>query len=401
MSVDVKPLVSLIVAAYNESAIVKNNMEILCDYMVSLEGEYRWELIIVDDGSTDGTGQIIETLAQERRHIKVLHHSSNEGLGKALQDGFAITKGDFVVTCDVDLSCTPDHIERLLKKIQGGHAQIVIATPHMKGGKMTNVPLHRSVLSCGANFFLSVFFSEKISDLTSMMRVYRGPFIRSLSLRSSGMAIMPEIIYKASIMHAKIVQIPAHLDWTEQRKPHVFRRSNMKVFKHTIATLLMGFLLRPFLFFILPGFFVLLFSLYPITWLLIHFFREFSQLTEGSLLDRACDGLAQAYQLHPHTYLTAFFSLLLAIQLIALGLQSLQSKHYFEELFSLATKMFSNSQKEVSLLSDDEPRPEGQGVSWKGFRTLSNLPELNYPAQKDGASSNLDERQDPSKKHTT
>ena len=76
--------------------------------------------------------------------------------------------------------------------------------------------------------------------------------------------------------------------------------------------------------------------------MLVHFFTEFVDATGTTLLDRASHALETAYQLHPHTYLIALLSLLLAIQLIALGFQSLQSKHYYEEIFNLATKIYRN-----------------------------------------------------------
>lgn len=170
-----------------------------------------------------------------------------------------------------------------------------------------------------------------------MARVYDGDFIRSLNLRSIGMEIMPEIIYKTMLMDGRIEEVPAHLDWGTRKQP---RSSNMRIFRHTVATLLTGFLLRPVLFFIFPGFLLLLFSFYPIYWMGVHFFDEFAKATGYSLLDRACNAFAIVYQLHPHTVLIGLLSLLLAIQLIALGFQSLQNKHYFEELFNLSTKIY-------------------------------------------------------------
>ena len=185
-----------------------------------------------------------------------------------------------------------------------------------------------------------------LTSLTCMVRVYEGDFIRSMNLRSMGMEIMPEIIYKATILNAKISEIPTVLDWSQQVDPNTTRRSSMRIFRHTFATLLTGFLLRPFLFIIFPGILLLLFSLYPITWMFIHFFHEFAAInSDTSFLERSSQAIAMVFQLHPHTCLIGLLSLLLSVQLIAAGFQSLQNKHYFEEMFSLATEIRREKRK--------------------------------------------------------
>jgi cellulose synthase/poly-beta-1,6-N-acetylglucosamine synthase-like glycosyltransferase len=79
-----KPLVSLVVPAYNEASIVEKNLATLCQYMDSLEGEYRWEMIVVNDGSSDGTGALVDAFARIRDNVYVLHHMNNFGVGQAL-----------------------------------------------------------------------------------------------------------------------------------------------------------------------------------------------------------------------------------------------------------------------------------------------------------------------------
>lgn len=333
-----KPLISVIVAAYNEESIVESHLQILCDYLKGLEGEFRWELIVVNDGSRDETGLLAERFAKRYYNVFLINHVLNRGLGGALQSGFARSQGDYVVTLDIDLSCGPDYVEKLVRKMQETQSQIVVASPYMEGGKMSHVPPFRRFLSIMANKFLTTLAPGNLTNLTCMVRVYEGDFIRSLNLRSLGMEIMPEILYKSMIMNGQIVEIPAHLDWSLQKEPHVTRRSSMKIFSHTCSILLTGFLLRPFLFIILPGILLLLFSIYPNTWMFIHFFAEYGKITtDGDFLHHASMAMGAVYQLHPHTCLIGLLSLLLAIQLISSGFQSLQNKRYFEETFSLIT----------------------------------------------------------------
>src|SRR5687768_7894258 len=79
-----RPLVSVVVPAYNEAAIVEKNLRRLCEYMASLETECRWEIVFIDDGSTDGTGDLAEAFADGMSNIQVLHHPVNFGLGQAI-----------------------------------------------------------------------------------------------------------------------------------------------------------------------------------------------------------------------------------------------------------------------------------------------------------------------------
>jgi glycosyltransferase involved in cell wall biosynthesis len=333
-----KPLVSLLLSAYNEEAILEDNLSHFVAYLTTLEDRFEWEIILINDGSIDSTGVLGEKFSKANPKIKIFHHHTNYGLGKGIQTAIENSKGDYVITYDVDLSMSTDHIEKLLQKIIKSKAKVVIASPMLKGGKFEGMPAYRKILSFCANRFLSFFAAEKVSSLTSMARAYDGDFIRSLNLRSIGMEIMPEIIYKTTILHERIEEIPAGVVWhSVNGKPA--RISKMRIFRHTLATLFTGFLLKPFLFFILPGLLFFLFALYPITWLFLHFFHEYSLTPAGSFLDRASEGLASAYQLHPHTFLVSFFSLFLSIQLIALGFHSLQNKHYFEELFNFMTKL--------------------------------------------------------------
>ena len=83
-----KPLISLVVPAYNEAAIVEKNLSALCNYMESVESNYRWEMIVVNDGSSDETGKLAEAFAETRNNIQILHHPRNFGLGRALRSAF-------------------------------------------------------------------------------------------------------------------------------------------------------------------------------------------------------------------------------------------------------------------------------------------------------------------------
>lgn len=342
-----KPFVSLVVPAYNEAPIVERHLATLCQYMESLENEYRWEMIFINDGSTDQTGELAEAFAKTRDNIHVLHHVTNFGLGQAFQFAFLHCRGDYIVTLDLDLSYSPDHIRTLLTKIRDTRARIVVASPYMKGGAISNVPWVRRTLSILANRFLSSVARGNLSTLTGMVRVYDGQFVKTLNLNSMGMEINPEIIYKAMILRARIEQIPAHLDWRLEKADGAKRRSSMKMLRQTISVLLSGFLFKPFMFFIIPGFALLLFSLYVNAWMLFHFFTHYQNLPQYTwFVSRASVAVAAAYNQGPHTFFVGLMSLMLAIQLISLGILALQSKRYFEEIFHLGTAIYRSTRED-------------------------------------------------------
>jgi hypothetical protein len=235
----------------------------------------------------------------------------------------------------------------MLEKMKTSRAKIVIASPYAKGGKTIGIPFVRRVLSKYANKFLCRmatrdFFSDKLTNITGMVRAYDGPFIRSLSLWAMDVDINPEIINKAKILRARIVEVPAVLDWTPpaEGKPRVRSRiSNVRLLRSVIQSLVSGFLFRPFLFYLFPGFVLLLVSLYPLYWALRHTIHFYIALGPKDLSFgfRLSEAISQAFQLAPHAFLVGGFSVMVAIQLISLGLLALQKKRYFAELFYLTS----------------------------------------------------------------
>ncbi len=331
------PLISVVLPAYNEEALLEAHLGEIYSYLVTLEDRYRWELLIVNDGSKDHTGEIADRFAAAHKNTRVLHHPGNFGLGQALRFGFANTRGDYVVTLDVDLSYDARHIGELVDKIRVTHAKIVLASPYMEGGTIANVPLLRRTLSIWGNKFLSFFVRGHFSTLTSMVRVYDGPFIRSLNLRSMGMDIMPETLYKAMVLRARIDEVPGRLDWGPQLKYGQTRASSMRLIAHVFSTAISGFIFRPFLFLVLPGLAIGAFSLYASFWMFAHYFEAVQELGGLGSDHVLTSAFALAYTNYPHTFVTAMLSAMLAIQLLGLGAIALQNKRYFEDLFHLGS----------------------------------------------------------------
>jgi glycosyltransferase involved in cell wall biosynthesis len=355
MPADPRPLVSVIVPVYNEAALLVTHLREMVAYLATLEGRYRWELLIVNDGSRDDSGAIAETFAAGRAEVRVLHHPRNFGLGQTLRFGIANTRGDFVITFDVDLSYDVQHIGELLARAEQSKAKVVLASPYMPGGTMRNVPALRKLLSIAGNRFLRLFVKGRFSTLTCMVRLYDGPFIRSVNLRAMGMDVMPEVLYKSMVLRAHIDEIPGRLDWAPQLKFGQARTSSMRVLSHVLGTVMSGFIFRPFLFFTLPGLLLGAFSLWVNGWMFVHFFDAYRDLTLTDAGATMSHAVGLAYERFPHTFVIGLLSAMLAVQLIGLGILSLQSKRYFEELFHVASGRFHALHDQPSGEPGDEP----------------------------------------------
>jgi glycosyltransferase involved in cell wall biosynthesis len=342
MNNEVKTLISIIVPGYNEEAILTRNLEIICNYLFELESKYDWELIFVDDGSTDKTGSLADEFAKHNKKVKVIHHIVNLNLGNALQTGIANVRGTYTITLDLDLSYAPYHIGNMLDTLVNTKADIVIASPYMKGGKVTAVPFMRRIMSRWVNRFMRVAAQEKMHTFTCMVRGYKTKFLKSLNLKTKDYEINPEILYKAMILRARIIEIPAHLDWTEQRKLGDKRTSGMKIIKSFFSGLMAAFIFRPYIYFLSFGFILLLIAGYIIGWIFINTFQIMPTIHPEVVYfdERFSEAIGYAFKQRPHAFFIGGITLLASIQVLSLGFISLQSKRYFEELFHIGTSVY-------------------------------------------------------------
>src|ERR1700690_444832 len=97
MNTDTKTFISVVLPCYNEEAILQNNVSTIINYLDSKSEKYKWEIVIINDGSKDNTGEIADKLADQNINVRVIHHPVNLNLGRALQTGFRHSKGDIIV----------------------------------------------------------------------------------------------------------------------------------------------------------------------------------------------------------------------------------------------------------------------------------------------------------------
>ena len=336
-----KTFISIILPCYNEEAILPGNFEIIKTFLESRTAKYDWEILIIDDGSQDKTRVIADHIEKMNSHVRVIHHPVNLNLGNALQTGFCNAKGQIFIVLDVDLSYAVENIEKLTDKLIEESADIVIASPYMKGGKVTAVPFFRKIMSKWVNKFMRFSAQDKYHTFTGMVRAYRSDFIRSVNLKSKDYEINPEIIYKAMILRARIIEIPANLDWTEQNKFVGKRTSSIRILRSFFSGLMSAFIFRPYMFFMGIGAILMCLSMYQLVWLFIDTIAFWHKLLiQGTQEEYPFSySLAIQFKNNPQSFLVGGITFLASIQFLSLGFLSLQSKRYFEELFHISSNI--------------------------------------------------------------
>jgi len=249
-----RPLISYVLPAYNEAEIIESHLDELCRYAHAFEHNYPFEIIVVNDGSSDETGLLADAFASAHPRVKVRHHLTNRGLTAALRTGSDIARGDIIVTLDIDLSYAPYHIGLMVRALEDTNAAMVLASPYMRGGQVTNVPWIRKQLSAMANRYLSLATGGKIATLTSMVRAYNATALRALAVHPRDLDFNHRLVLAALRKQAVIVEVPARLEW--RRNPSdapAQRRSSMKILGHSWSVLMAGMRYRPTMMLALPG----------------------------------------------------------------------------------------------------------------------------------------------------
>jgi len=200
------PTVSVITPVYNEKRNLAENIERIED---SLTGAgIPFEIIVVDDNSPDGSGELADQIAKNKGFVKVLHRPEKRGLGTAYKEAFHLTRGRYIVSMDSDLSHDPSFLPEMLRV--AGERDIVIGSRLIKGGKIVGRSFTRDLLSIFTNLVIRATTGLSIRDWTSGLRVYR---------RKTWETIMPHVncnkwdfqfesLYKARLEGFTVGEVP-------------------------------------------------------------------------------------------------------------------------------------------------------------------------------------------------
>lgn len=197
----------VILPTYNEAGNLTRMVEAIAGTGVGVE------VLVVDDASPDGTGEIADGLAARDPRVHVVHRSGERGLGTAYLAGFreAIRRGaDALLTMDCDFSHDPATIPQLIATLPT--AEVVIGSRYVAGGLIEGWPPHRKVVSRLANLFVHVLFHLPANDCTSGFRLYRKPVVEAIPwdrVRSTGYSFLVEsLCWAARQDGSRIAEVP-------------------------------------------------------------------------------------------------------------------------------------------------------------------------------------------------
>ncbi|MEA3056215.1 MAG: dolichol-phosphate mannosyltransferase [Actinomycetota bacterium] len=171
-------------------------------------------VLVVDDGSPDGTADLADKTGDDIGGVDVLRRTVKSGLGSAYRTGFAwgLERGfDVLVEMDADLSHEPEALPSLLAVIEGGGADLVIGSRYVPGGSTPQWPRIRRFLSVWANRYTAIVLGLAINDATAGFRAYRADVLRRIDLghsRADGYGFQVELVYRVVQLGGRIVEVP-------------------------------------------------------------------------------------------------------------------------------------------------------------------------------------------------
>jgi glycosyltransferase involved in cell wall biosynthesis len=202
----VNELLSIIVPVYNEESTVGAVIERL----LSIDLPLAREILVVNDGSTDGTRRVLDALPPAGDALRIVHAAINGGKGRAIRTGFEQARGTIVAIQDADLELDPAQLATLVQPILAGESQVVYGSRFLHGSQ--GAPW----VSVAANRFLTaltnVLFGSHLTDMETCYKVMRSDLARALQLEANRFDIEPEITGKLLRAGHRIVERPVRFE---------------------------------------------------------------------------------------------------------------------------------------------------------------------------------------------
>jgi dolichol-phosphate mannosyltransferase len=198
--------VVMVVPTYNE----RDNLEWIIGRL--REAVPDVDVLVVDDGSPDGTGEVADRIAAADPQVGVVHRDRKAGLGAAYLHGFAVALArgyDVVGEMDADGSHQPEQLPRLLAALE--HADLVIGSRWVPGGSVVNWPLSRKALSVGGNAYARLLLGLTVRDVTAGYRLFRRATLEAIdlsSVESTGYCFQTDLAWRTARAGLRIVEVP-------------------------------------------------------------------------------------------------------------------------------------------------------------------------------------------------
>jgi len=196
--------VSIVIPAYNE----EQNISKLLDNLIHLKSLRDFEIVVVNDNSSDKTGFIADSYAREYKNIRVLNRKKGiNGMGAALKDGTKAAKGKYIVWVMGDNSDDLTTISKFIDKLDNSF-DIVFGSRYMKGGSKGDLEAFKALLSSGYTTATRVIFGLKVHDITNAFRAFKKKVFESVKLEADNFAISPEFAIKAHLKGFRLSEVP-------------------------------------------------------------------------------------------------------------------------------------------------------------------------------------------------
>jgi len=204
---------SIIIPVFNEEDILAeypvNLLPVLENIFINYSMDF--EVILVDDGSTDGSWLKMSELQRLRSYVKVIKMPHNVGMGSAVRKGIELSEGDMIITLDADLTFRPQEIDNLLAEYVKNPVDCVSGSPYLEENLMSDVPLIRKVLSKVVNYIYCLELGQRITSVSPIFRLYRREIFSKIHLTSNNFEINAEILSKMLLSGYTVREVPAHL----------------------------------------------------------------------------------------------------------------------------------------------------------------------------------------------
>ena len=198
--------VSILIPVYNEEELVTAAVERVL--ALPLWGSVPVELIAVDDGSTDGSGEVLDRMAREHACLRVIHHDRNRGKGAAIRTALEQARGEFAVVQDSDLEYNPADLAAVLRPLLEGYADAVFGSRFAAAGERRVLYFWHSLANNLLTTLGNAVADLNVTDIETGYKAFRLSLIRSIPLRSSRFGIEPEITIKLAQRGAAIYEVP-------------------------------------------------------------------------------------------------------------------------------------------------------------------------------------------------
>ena len=227
------PHLSVVVPAYNEEQRLPRTIELIERY---LDGKgLSYELILVDDGSTDATRQVMDAAAERNKKVRLEALAVNRGKGRALAAGVAVARGDEVLVTDADLSTPIEELDKLEAALKAG-AGVAIASRAVRGSKVEiPQPIYRVLMGKVFNLIVQAVLLPGIWDTQCGFKLFRADIAKPAfaALTTDGFGYDPEVLYLAKRRGVQIAEIP--VVWRNSSPTKVMPiRSSLDMFKHVV-----------------------------------------------------------------------------------------------------------------------------------------------------------------------